>query len=196
MGPKMTAASNPGLSKLYDALNVVCEFLDRSNFPHALAGGMAVAIWGEPRATYDVDLVVAADASAPDDLLAAIRSEPAFLLDPQTLPMPPEMNIIRAHLNDRQAAEPAIIMVELLLLNAAFAATLQSRRVSVMVAGKQRWVCSCEDLILLKLVSGRGKDIEDVRGILRIQQDAVDAAYIDDWAVRLNCAENWRRIHG
>ena len=102
----------------------------------------------------------------------------------------------RAHLIDRQSAEPAIILVDLLLLNTEFSGTLQARRVSMTIAGKQRWVCSAEDLIVLKLISGRVKDIEDVRGIRRIQHDAIDTAYIDDWAERLNCQENWRKAHG
>ncbi|MBS0264757.1 MAG: hypothetical protein JSS02_22675 [Planctomycetes bacterium] len=182
----------PDLSYLHDALDVVCEFLDRSGFPYAIAGGMAVAIWGEPRATYDVDLVVAANFSAPEDLLAAIRAEPAFFLDPQTLPMPPDMNIIRAHLVDKQASEPGIILVDLLLLKSAFAASLQQRRILMTVAGRERWVCSVEDLIVLKLMSGRTKDLEDVRGIRRIQEGAINVEYVADWAERLNCQANWQ----
>ena len=192
----MTDIPPPDLSKLHDALDVVCEFLDRAKFPYALAGGMAVSIWGEPRATYDVDLVVAADSSEPDDLLVAIRSEPAFFLDPQTLPMPPEMNIIRAHLLDKNSSEPAIILVDLLLLNSVFAASLQARRVAMNVAGRERWVCSCEDLIILKLISGRVKDLEDVRGILRVQHGTIDMAYVDNWSLRLNCQQNWHTVHG
>ena len=60
------------------------------------------------------------------------------------------------------------------------------------VAGRERWVCSSEDLIVLKLVSGRVKDLEDVRGIRRIQEGANDGEYVEEWARRLNCLENWR----
>jgi hypothetical protein len=84
----------PELSKLHDALNVVCDFLEAHGFPYALAGGMAVAVWGEPRATFDVDLVVAIRVDAEEGLLSAIRNEPAFILEPQTLPMPPEIKIV------------------------------------------------------------------------------------------------------
>ncbi len=156
------------LSKLHDGLNVVCDFLDSHDFAYAIVGGIAVAIWGEPRATFDVDLMVATEAGDEERLLAAIRSEPAFLLEPQLLPMPPEINIIRAHLLDKQAKDPTIILVDLLLLSAEFAASLRARRVAMAVAGKIRWVSSPEDLIVLKLLSGRVKDIEDARGICRI----------------------------
>ena len=70
--------------------------------------------------------------------------------------------------------------------------SLQARRVLMTVAGRERWVCSVEDLIVLKLVSGRVKDLEDVRGIRRIQEGAIDAVYVEEWAGRLNCRANWR----
>lgn len=184
----------PDLSKLHDALNVVCNFLDKNGFPYAIAGGMAVAIWGEPRATFDVDLVVIADAASQERLQNAIRSESAFVLEPQTLPMPPEINIVRAHLLDKSAHNPAIILVDLLVLSEAIAASLLKRRVSMTVAGIPRWVCSPEDLILLKLLSGRVKDLEDVRGIRRIQGTAIDEAYLQDWVPRLHCEATWRQI--
>jgi hypothetical protein len=47
----MVESHRPDLSKLHDALNLVCDFLDAHRFPYALAGGMAVAVWAEPRAT-------------------------------------------------------------------------------------------------------------------------------------------------
>ena len=184
----------PDLSRLHDALTVVCDFLDTRQFPYAIAGGMAVAIWGEPRTTFDVDLVVATDAATSERLLAAIRSEPAFLLDPQILPMPPEINIIRAHLLDKSSQDPTIILVDFLLLSQAFSAAVCQRRISMTVAGKLRWVCSCEDLIVLKLLSGRVKDLEDVRGILRVQQGTIDDSYVQEWADRFHCEENWTNV--
>jgi hypothetical protein len=184
----------PKLSKLHDALNLVCNFLDAQGFPYAIADGMAVAIWGEPRATFDVDLVVTIKGEMTEGLLAALRAEPAFLMEPQTLPMPPEINIVRAHLLDNQAQPPAIILVDLLLLSDGFAASLQERRVQVPIGGAPRWVCSVEDLILLKLLSGRPKDLEDVRGVRRIQQGSIDETYLQTWASHLKCADAWRNI--
>jgi hypothetical protein len=184
----------PELSKLHDALNIVCAFLDAHGFPYAISGGMAVAVWGEPRATFDVDLVVAIGAEAEEDLLAAIRTEPAFILEPQTLPIPPHVTIVRAHLLEKHAQPPTIILVDLLLLSQDFAAALRDRRVPVMIAGTRRWVCSVEDLILLKLLSGRPKDLEDVRGICRIQKGSLDETYVQTWAKRLHCEDVWRSV--
>lgn len=184
----------PDLSKLHAALTIVGELLDRHQIPYAVAGGMAVAVWGEPRATFDVDVAIAAEVADEESLFAAIRSEGAFLMEPQTLPMPPEMKIVRAHLLDKTGVAPEIILVDFLLLPSDFATSLQKRRVQMTLSGRPRWVCSCEDLIVLKLLSGRPKDIEDVRGMLRIQQAAVDREYVRQWARRLDCEELWRGI--
>jgi hypothetical protein len=193
-GAGMDESHLPEFSKLHDALTVVCDFLDAYGFPYALAGGMAVAVWGEPRATFDVDLVVAIGADLTDKLLSAIRAEPAFIMEPQSLPMPPEINIVRAHLLDKSAQPPAIILVDLLLVSEQFAVSLRSRRVEVSIAAAPRWVCSAEDLIVLKLLSGRVKDLEDVRGIRRVQQESIDEAYVQTWAVRLHCEDIWRSV--
>ena len=39
--------------------------------------------------------------------------------------------------------------------------------------------CIPEDLILLKIVSDRSKDMEDVQGILKFQKDRLDYDYLE-----------------
>ena len=182
----------PDLPKLHAALGLVCDVLDARKIPYAVAGGLAVTIWGEPRATFDVDVAIAAETADAEFLSAAIRSEPAFLLDPQILPMPPQMNIVRAHLLNKVENAAEIILVDFLLLPPDLAGSLQKRRVPLSITGKTCWVCSCEDLIVLKLLAGRVKDLEDIRGMLRIQQSAIDRAYVDKWAQQLQVDDAWR----
>ena len=43
---------------IYDELQGVLGALDAANVPYALVGGIAVAVWGSPRATKDIDLLV------------------------------------------------------------------------------------------------------------------------------------------
>jgi DNA polymerase elongation subunit (family B) len=47
-------------------------------------------------------------------------------------------------------------------------------------------VVSPEDLILVKLISGREKDIEDVRDIITENLKNLNFKYLRDWAKRLN----------
>jgi hypothetical protein len=43
---------------LYDELRSILEALDRAGIDYALVGALAVAVWGAPRATKDIDLLV------------------------------------------------------------------------------------------------------------------------------------------
>src|SRR5262249_8401600 len=46
---------------LVDWLETLVGVVVEAKVPHALAGGLAVGFWAKPRATVDIDLVVAAD---------------------------------------------------------------------------------------------------------------------------------------
>ena len=39
--------------------------------------------------------------------------------------------------------------------------------------------CTAEDLILLKIISERSKDLQDIRGILRFQKENLDYPYLE-----------------
>jgi hypothetical protein len=55
-----------------------------------------------------------------------------------------------------------------------------------------------EDLVLAKLAWARDLDSErqlrDVAGMVSVSGDALDRAYVTDWAERLGLGEAWRRI--
>ncbi len=192
----MTPSSAPEYAPLHRALHVACAFLENHHLDYALIGGIAVAVWGEPRATFDVDLVVTAGAEQVEHLRSAIRQEPAFLLEPETLSFPPHTLVLRAHLLGPPVEEPDLILVDFLFLEAGFSRAILGRRLSVAVAGRQVWICSPEDLILLKLLAGRVKDLEDARGVLAGQRRRIDLAYLEDRVQHLGCRENWARLTG
>lgn len=45
-------------NRLLKALRRAVQFLEREGIPFVVVGGLANAVWGEPRATRDVDLKV------------------------------------------------------------------------------------------------------------------------------------------
>lgn len=46
---------------LLQHLKELCLFLDNTGIEYMLVGGLAVGIWGEPRATVDIDFLVSFD---------------------------------------------------------------------------------------------------------------------------------------
>ena len=69
----MTEPRSPN-AELMTRLHDVTAFLESHGVEYALAGGLAVAVWGEPRTTYDIDFVVASTESQVDRLKALIES--------------------------------------------------------------------------------------------------------------------------
>jgi hypothetical protein len=55
----------------------------------------------------------------------------------------------------------------------------------MLLAGHESPITTAEDLIVLKMVFHREKDLRDVRGILWVQKGKLDLAYMRQWASRM-----------
>ena len=74
------------------------------------------------------------------------------------------------------------------------------RAVEVKVGDTFIKFCTAEDLILLKIISERSKDIEDVRCVIRFQKDNLDFIYLEpriqelsDLLDRPDIMRNWNK---
>lgn len=104
-----------------------------------------------------------------------------------------------AGLVDRVAAMPLVklrgtlreqgIDVNLFLAETPFQFSIISRRRQQPTEYRSVWLVSPEDLVLLKLLAGRPRDLADVADVLFTQGD-LDVAYMRQWAGRLGVAES------
>ncbi|MBY0522710.1 MAG: hypothetical protein K2R98_04905 [Gemmataceae bacterium] len=186
--------AEPNLLRLHHALVKTCNFLDGRQFPYAIVGGLAVAIWWKPRATNDVDIVVAVPAHNPEALRLAIQQESPFLLESEILTFPPHTVVVRGHLLGPESPEPDLILVDLIVLSSELCESILRRRVSLEYAGRAFWFVSKEDLVLMKLLASRSRDLDDIRGILSIQATSIDLDYIKGWVQRLGCEKSWSAV--
>lgn len=154
--------------------------------PHAIMGGLAVRAYGVPRPTYDVDVTLA----IPQDRLPALYD--AIEAVGYTVP-----EAYRNGWVDRLAGMPLVkfriyrgtleesVDVDLFLAETAFQRQMMERRVLIDVENIGRSsVISPEDLILLKLVAGRPRDMGDIEDV-RFMQGDLDAEYMRQWAEEL-----------
>jgi hypothetical protein len=130
------------------------------HLPWYVFGAQAALIWGRPRLTTDVDVTVRLgdlDASA---LVAAlgehgfalrVAATPAFVRQTRVLPLQ----------HDRSG-----LALDLVLAGPGLEDLFLERSTPVDVAGVTVPIISAEDLIVTKILAGRTKDIEDVRGVL------------------------------
>jgi hypothetical protein len=58
------------------------------------------------------------------------------------------------------------------------------RRVSAKLFGRQTFVPTAEDVVVMKVRWFRDKDRPDVRNVMTVQRDKLDWAYIESWCQR------------
>lgn len=156
-----------------------------------LGGSLASSLQGEPRATNDIDFVIALPAGRINTFRDALGTD--FELDPDVLR--------DAVLHARTANAfylPVVIKVDFFARGyEPFDESEFSRRRPVMVraSGESIVVKSAEDTVLRKLLWFRDggqvseKQWRDVVSVLRISGDTMDGGYLSSWAERLKVGE-------
>ena len=125
-----------------------------SGLPYAVGGGFAVAIWGAPRATTDIDILVRAEDV---DAILALASGLGFTFIALPMRFDDGMELRRAtRLEGGQA-----LTLDLLLVNANLLPVWTSRA-EVLTGEGPVSVISRAALIQMKLLAGRPQDLGDV----------------------------------
>ena len=166
--------SGGNLENLLQSVFLLQRRLTAAVVPSIVIGGVAVAAWGDPRVTRDVDLKVLLTRDDADRLLALLGSEYRSLLpDPRETLQRQAMVFVQDALGTR---------LDLLLAETPYdvAAVHRGREVD-LESGLPVRLCSPEDLVLYKLVSTRPRDREDARGVIRRQGDKLDDEYVLSW---------------
>lgn len=164
--------------------------LEQLGIAYYITGGVASIAYGEPRTTRDLDLVVEVDPVSIAQLVQALEQS-GFYCPPGAV-------------EDIQAGRGRTLSVTHIetILNADIVlnvdspfdrSKMQRRRLEVMDEMTQCWIISPEDLILAKLLWGRGMQSEkqwrDVLGVLKVQGASLDFDYLMDWAESLSIVE-------
>lgn len=175
-------------------LKLIVHLLDQADFRYMIVGSFASGYWGEPRTTYDVDVVISL---SPDDLplVVSLFPEADFYLS-----LPAAMDAIRRggqfNVIHPESGNKVDFMVE--------EATdwgrqqIQRRKFVDFDEGFQCWVGAPEDIILSKLryyQEGQSpKHLRDIAGMLKVSDAEIDRRYIADWADKLGVLDVWQAI--
>jgi len=162
-------------------LRAVIEALPDPPPPYCLVGALAVNAWGRLRATQDVDLLVLSQDSTRADLADSLASH-GFRPDTTWIEQNP---MAKDRVLRWDHPDYAGIPLDLIMSADAHEEAMMARRRSLNLLGLIVWVCSPEDLILLKLKASRPHDFEDALGIVKNPHLKLDMPYLWDWADRL-----------
>lgn len=159
----------PHRSAVVELLRELGAALARYGARWYLFGAQASMVWGRPRLSADVDATV----EVPNDdwrgLLSSLQDAgftlrlaedvDAFVARTRVLPL---------------VHQPSRLPLDVVLAGSGLEEEFLSRVVVIDFEGIEVPVLSPEDLIVTKLLAGRAKDLEDIRGILDERLDRLE----------------------
>jgi hypothetical protein len=164
--------------------------LDSAGIPYMLTGSFASSFHGTPRATQDIDLVIAPE-RAQLRKLAGLLPAPDFYMDETTAlaayDTEGQFNVV-----DLASGWKADLIMR---RSRAFSRTEFDRRTVVEFEGMRVPIATAEDLVLAKLewakLGESARQIEDAAGILRARPAELDASYMERWVQELGIEREW-----
>ena len=157
-------------SELERPLRIAIEFFENKGFGYAIIGGIALSQHGVVRVTHDIDIKVL----VPEARYAEVRESLKLAFPTNAHPDVPENPLIVSVVIEG-------IVVDFLLALPGYEEQIIARAVRRKIDRWEAWFCSAEDLIIQKIVAGRGKDISDVELLLAEHRGQLDEGYIQDW---------------
>jgi hypothetical protein len=170
--------------------------LNLSGFRYAVSGSVAAIMYGEPRLTHDVDLLV---------FLNEQNIKQLSQIFPTTDFYVPPAEVIAAEVSREKRGHFNIIHV-----NTGFKADFYPtgrdemnawafrKRRSVQFEGETVMVAPPEYVIASKLEyfreGGSEKHVRDIRSMLAVSGDRIDKSELNEWIQRRGVQEQWRKI--
>jgi len=171
--------SHPKDNKILDVLALVVDSLRGTRVRHMIFGAWALAVWGRPRATMDLDFMVMVDEIGLDRLERHLIHE-RFSADDTWLEWNPMLKDSQRRMQFRG------VTVDLMRPRDIQDDQALERRKRKRLAGRYCWFVAPEDFILQKLKVGRPRDVEDALSVLARSRELLDFKYLDQWARRLD----------
>ena len=193
--PILTPTSNPSMwtqdpSEIARLLHPIFETLGISYY---ITGGVAASVYGDPRTTRDLDLVIEFIRDNIYQLVEALETA-GFYCPPGAV-------------EDIQEGRGRVLSVThmTLVLNADIVlnsntefdrSKMARRRLEALDSAgvEQFWIASPEDVVLAKLLwrqqSQSQKQWTDVLGIMKVQAEILERGYLTEWAEKLGLVDD------
>ena len=163
---------------LFDEKIVAIEqALRAADIPHAFGGANALAYYGTPRATADIDLNVFVPASRAADVLGVLGALGVSVEDPALVERIERDGQVRAFWQETP--------VDLFFSYDALHDSSMARRRSVDFGGDPIHILSAEDLMIYKALFDREKDWRDIAEMIYAANEALDFDYVREWVERI-----------
>lgn len=161
--------------------------IDQQGISYAVMGGFAVRAWGIPRPTFDADVAVVVNGEQWAALLSSLEAEGFDVPSEHSTGFLDKLGPFQKAKVSR-FYEGFVWSTDLFIAGDSFLESAVSRARRAVIGGVTVRVMAPEDIVLLKLIAGRRKDLADIDEILMISTN-IDRDYLDLWAARLGVAD-------
>ena len=157
---------------LQTTLRDLASWLQSESILFAVIGGIAASVRGEPRFTADIDLVVAIDV---DQALQLSERLPASPFQPLFAGI---AEVIQTAFLMPVRHRATSIPVDIAIGLSGFEQQAIARATLASMGDFQVPVVTAEDLILMKLLASRPRDLDDIHRIVLRHQQSLDWKYL------------------
>jgi len=155
-------------------LKKIAQRLDKANIPYMVVGGQAVLLYGEPRLTRDIDVTLGIGVNGLDKVMKVVTAL--------------KLKVLVDKVNDfvnKTMVLPVIdkdngIRVDFIFSFSSYERQAIEKAKGVKFGKTTVRFASLEDVVIHKVISGRARDIEDIKAVLLKNQD-YNIRYITKW---------------
>jgi hypothetical protein len=157
-------------SGILGILKKCCSLFNAEGLDYCLIGGLAVGIVSRPRATEDIDFLMAIEGGDGERISGLFRSQ-FDVVQIQDVMRLGDASIWRILVREQSTAEKSLVIVDLVLADRDYLKKTLANRMKIELDGVVIPVASPADLVEIKRKSGRPQDLLDVDAILAENPD-------------------------
>lgn len=170
----------------------VREALDLAGIPYMVTGSFVSAIHGVPRATHDIDIVIAPTAQQLAKLIAHF-SESDYYAEIEDA-----LQALQHHTQFNIIDERGVWKVDFIIRkDRPFSVAEFARRRITTILGVPVYAATPEDILIAKLewakLGESERQLRDASGIIAIQGERLDTEYVSRWIAALELENEWVR---
>ena len=177
-----------------ELFRLVTDLLARLQIPYVVVGSFASGVYGEPRMTRDIDIVIDPNSRQVEQLVRSFPPEEFYVSHEAALAalsQRGQFNVIHPESGNKID----FIMVP----DDEWGRQQLSRRRRFGSPGEPEWyAASPEDVIIAKMIYFREgeseKHLRDIASMLRVSGQTIDRNDVGTWAARLGLAEIWQKV--
>lgn len=162
---------------LEDVYKKIVTFLNKGKYKYLIIGGIATGVIGEPRITADVDVDIIISRKDVPIFLDKAKKDGFRVIKARCLDLVERTGVFQIDYED--------FHIDFIIASTEFEKEAFERAKTLKLYGIKAFFPTPEDLLLLKIIPGRDKDLLDAKSIALRHKGKLDTRYLKTWAMNL-----------